>query len=89
MVLHAHAFILTVLVIGLTLYGLRSTYVITWTLLLYVVALVINLVTLLHDQGISWTGAVVIFQLFGFLYNSYLLYTLVQTMIAMMGRFGR
>nr|XP_016927739.1 endoplasmic reticulum metallopeptidase 1-like [Drosophila suzukii] len=89
MVLHAHAFILAVLVIGLTLYGLRSTYVITWTLLLYVVALVINLVTLLHDQGISWTGAVVIFQLFGFLYNSYLLYTLVQTMIAMMGRFGR
>ncbi|XP_070069647.1 endoplasmic reticulum metallopeptidase 1-like isoform X2 [Drosophila takahashii] len=89
MVCHAHAIILAALVIGLTLYGLRSTYVITWTLLLYVIALAINLITPLHDQGISWTGAVVISQLFAFLYNSYLMYTLVQTMIAMMGRFGR
>ncbi|XP_016978258.2 endoplasmic reticulum metallopeptidase 1-like isoform X1 [Drosophila rhopaloa] len=89
MVVNAHAFILALLVIGLTVYGLRSTYVLTWTLLFYIIPLAINLITTLHDQGISWTGAVVIFQLFSFLYNSYLLYTLIQTMIAMMGRFGR
>ncbi|XP_041675681.1 endoplasmic reticulum metallopeptidase 1-like [Drosophila eugracilis] len=89
MILHAHAFILALLVITLTSYGLRSTYVVTWTLLLYVIALAINMITGLHNAGISWAAPVVIFQVFSFLYNTYLLYTLLQTMLAMMGRFGR
>ncbi|XP_020805193.1 endoplasmic reticulum metallopeptidase 1-like [Drosophila serrata] len=89
MILHAHAIVLAILVIGLTLYGLRSTYVVTWTLIFHVLALAVNLMTSFHDRDISWTGAVISFQVISFLYNNYLLYTLVRALIAMMGRFGR
>ncbi|XP_065719447.2 endoplasmic reticulum metallopeptidase 1-like [Drosophila suzukii] len=89
LVLHGHAVILAILAIGLTVYGLRSTYVVTWTLIFYVIPLAINLLTTLHDRGFSWTGVLKIFQVVPFLYNSYLIYTFVVTLIPMMGRFGR
>jgi len=89
LVLHGHAVILALLGIGLTVYGLRSTYVVTWTLIFYVIPLAINLLTTLHDRGFSWTGVLKIFQVVPFLYNSYLIYTFVVTLIPMMGRFGR
>ncbi|KAH8348253.1 hypothetical protein KR084_005821 [Drosophila pseudotakahashii] len=89
LVLHGHAAILAILGIGLTVYGLRSTYVVTWTLIFYVIPLTINLLTTLHDRGFSWTGVLKIFQVIPFLYNSYLIYTFIVTLIPMMGRFGR
>ncbi|XP_017126541.2 endoplasmic reticulum metallopeptidase 1-like isoform X1 [Drosophila elegans] len=89
LVLHGHAVVLAILGIGLTLFGLRSAYVVTWTLIFYVVPLVINLLTTLHDRGFSWTGVLKIFQIIPFLYNSYLIYTFVVTLTSMMGRFGR
>ncbi|XP_017077578.1 endoplasmic reticulum metallopeptidase 1-like [Drosophila eugracilis] len=89
LVLHGHAVVLAILGIGLTVYGLRSTYVVTWTLIFYVIPLAINLLTTLHDRGFSWTGMLKIFQVFPFLYNSYLIYCFVVTLIPMMGRFGR
>ncbi|XP_016953643.2 endoplasmic reticulum metallopeptidase 1 isoform X1 [Drosophila biarmipes] len=89
LVLHGHAVILALLGIGLTVYGLRSTYVVTWTLIFYETPLAINLLTTLHDRGFSWTGVLKTFQIIPFLYNSYLIYTFLVTLIPMMGRFGR
>ncbi|XP_022228995.2 endoplasmic reticulum metallopeptidase 1-like isoform X2 [Drosophila obscura] len=89
MVLHGHAIILAILALGLTYYGLRSAYVITWTLIFYVIPLTINLLTTLHDRGFSWTGVLKLVQIIPFLYNSYLFYTFLVILSAMMGRFGR
>nr|NP_001261090.1 uncharacterized protein Dmel_CG10073, isoform C [Drosophila melanogaster]AGB93622.1 uncharacterized protein Dmel_CG10073, isoform C [Drosophila melanogaster] len=89
LVLHGHAAVLAILDIGLTVYGLRSAYVPTWTLIFYVIPLAVNLLTTLHDRGFSWTGVLKIFQVVPFLYNSYLIYCFVVTLIPMMGRFGR
>lgn len=62
---------------------------VTWTLVFYVTPLILNLITSLHDRSLAWIGFLLIGQLVSFLYNTYLQYTLVKTMIAMMGRFGR
>ncbi|XP_026841794.1 endoplasmic reticulum metallopeptidase 1 isoform X1 [Drosophila persimilis] len=88
LVLHGHATILAILGIGLTLYGLRTTYVVTWTLLFYVIPLAINLLTTLHDRGFAWTAVLKVVQVIPFLYNSYLFYTFIVVLTPMMGRFG-
>ncbi|KAH8400839.1 hypothetical protein KR009_001396 [Drosophila setifemur] len=89
LVLHGHAIVLAILGIGITAYGLRSAYVVTWTLIFYVIPLAINLLTTLHDRGFSWTGVLKICQIAPFIYNSYLIYTFLVTLVSMMGRFGR
>ncbi|KAH8254508.1 hypothetical protein KR032_010604, partial [Drosophila birchii] len=89
LVLHGHAAVLAILAIGITVYGLRSAYVVTWTLIFYIIPLAINLLTTLHDRGFSWTGVLKITQVVPFAYNSYLIYTFLVTLIPMMGRFGR
>ncbi|KAH8389208.1 hypothetical protein KR200_000755 [Drosophila serrata] len=89
LVLHGHAAVLAILAIGITVYGLRSAYVITWTLVFYALPLAINLLTTLHDRGFSWTGVLKITQVVPFAYNSYLIYTFLVTLVPMMGRFGR
>ncbi|XP_017150804.1 endoplasmic reticulum metallopeptidase 1-like [Drosophila miranda] len=86
--LHGHAVVLAVLGVALTYYGLRSAYVITWTLIFYVIPLAINLLTTLHDRGYAWTTILKLFQIFPFLYNSYLFYTFVVVLTPMMGRYG-
>ncbi|XP_034654188.1 endoplasmic reticulum metallopeptidase 1-like [Drosophila subobscura] len=88
LVLHGHATLLAIIGILLTLYGLRSTYVVTWTLVFYVIPLAINLLTTLHDRGFAWTAVVKAFQVVPFLYNSYLFYTFIVVLTPMMGRFG-
>ncbi|XP_022229013.2 endoplasmic reticulum metallopeptidase 1-like isoform X2 [Drosophila obscura] len=88
LVLHGHATILALLGFGLTLYGLRTAYVVTWTLVFYIIPLAINLLTTLHDRGFAWTGVLKAFQVIPFLYNSYLFYTFVVVLTPMMGRFG-
>jgi len=67
---------------------LRTTYVITWTLVFYVVPLAFNLLTTLHDRGFSWTAILKIVQVAPFLYNSYLFYCFIVILTPMMGRFG-
>ncbi|XP_017025335.1 endoplasmic reticulum metallopeptidase 1-like [Drosophila kikkawai] len=89
MVLHAFAVILAFLVIGLTFYGLRSTYVVTWTLIFYILSLAFNFITCLQNVRVAYTVPLVFFQFFSFLYNSYLLYTLLKVLVSMMGRTGR
>ncbi|KAH8290303.1 hypothetical protein KR054_001803 [Drosophila jambulina] len=89
LVLHGHAIVLAILGIGITFYGLRTAYVITWTLIFYALPLAINLLTTLHDRGFSWTGVIKIAQVVPFAYNSYLIYSFLVTLVPMMGRFGR
>ncbi|XP_017053756.1 endoplasmic reticulum metallopeptidase 1 [Drosophila ficusphila] len=89
LVLNGSAVVLAIIGIGMNVYGLRSTYVVTWTLIFYVVPLAFNLLSTLHDRGFSWTGVLKVFQVVPFLYNSYLIYCFVVTLIPMMGRFGR
>jgi len=89
MALHGHAIILSVLCVALNFYGLRTTYIITWTLVFYVIPLFLNLLTSLHDCGFSWIGVLKIFQVVPFLYNSYLFYTFIVILTPMMGRFGQ
>ncbi|KAH8389309.1 hypothetical protein KR200_011888, partial [Drosophila serrata] len=89
MVLHGHAVVLSVLGIALNYYGLRTTYIITWTLIFYIIPLALNLLTTLHDRGYTWTGVLKVIQVAPFLYNSYLFYTFIVILTPMMGRFGQ
>ncbi|KAH8233794.1 hypothetical protein KR026_012471, partial [Drosophila bipectinata] len=86
--LHGHGIVLAFLVAALTYYGVRTTYILTWTLIFYVVPLALNLLSTLHDRGLSWTGVLKTFQLAPFLYNSYLCFTFIIIFIPMMGRYG-
>nr|NP_611418.1 uncharacterized protein Dmel_CG10081, isoform A [Drosophila melanogaster]AAF57569.1 uncharacterized protein Dmel_CG10081, isoform A [Drosophila melanogaster]AAY55128.2 RE61138p [Drosophila melanogaster]AOQ11175.1 CG10081-RA [synthetic construct] len=86
--LHGHAAVLSILCIAINYYGLRTTYVITWTLAFYVIPLAFNLLTTLHDRGYSWTGILKIVQVAPFMYNSYLFYCFIVILTPMMGRFG-
>ncbi|XP_044251815.2 endoplasmic reticulum metallopeptidase 1-like [Drosophila takahashii] len=89
MTLHGHAIILAVIGVALTIYGLRTTYIITWTLVFYVIPLLLNLLTSLHDRGFFWIGILKVIQVVPFLYNSYLFYTFIVILTPMMGRFGQ
>ncbi|KAH8233793.1 hypothetical protein KR026_012472, partial [Drosophila bipectinata] len=89
MALHGHAVVLSILSIALNYYGLRTTYVFTWTLIFYDVPLVLNLISTLHDRGWSWTFVLKVFQVIPFMYNSYLFYILIVILTPMMGRFGQ
>nr|XP_017000980.2 endoplasmic reticulum metallopeptidase 1-like [Drosophila takahashii] len=89
MALHGHAIVLSILGIAINYYGLRSTYIITWTLVFYVIPLALNLLSTLQDRGYSWTGVLKIIQVVPFLYNSYLFYTFIVILTPMMGRFGQ
>ncbi|EDW72286.1 uncharacterized protein Dwil_GK20846 [Drosophila willistoni] len=86
--LHGYAVVLAVLAIALNYYGLRTTYVFTWTLIFYVIPLALNLLLTLQDRGYAWTALLKIAQVFPFLYNSYLFYTFITALTPMMGRYG-
>lgn len=86
--LHSWAVILGLLDIGVTLYGIRSTYLITIPLAFYAVSLAINLLFTFHDSEYSWTGLVTTLQVAPFLYSSYLIYTFIVAMTPMNGHAG-
>ncbi|XP_043644716.1 endoplasmic reticulum metallopeptidase 1 isoform X1 [Drosophila teissieri] len=88
LILHGHAAVVAILCIAINYYGLRTTYVITWTLVFYVIPLAFNLITTLHDRGYSWTGILKVIQVAPFMYNSYLFYCFIVILTPMMGRFG-
>ncbi|EDV35717.1 uncharacterized protein Dana_GF12334 [Drosophila ananassae] len=89
LVLHGHAAVLALLTFAMSFCGLRSTYVVTWTLIFYAIPLILNLLTTLHDRGFSWSGLHKIFQIIPFAYNSYLIFCFLVILTPMMGRFGR
>ncbi|KAH8418640.1 hypothetical protein KR222_008079, partial [Zaprionus bogoriensis] len=86
--LHSWAVILAILDIGITLYGIRSTYLITIPLAFYTISLAVNLFLTFHDSEYSWTALVTTSQLIPFLYGSYLIFTFIVAMTPMNGRSG-
>ncbi|XP_064544305.1 endoplasmic reticulum metallopeptidase 1-like [Drosophila montana] len=86
--LHAQAIILALLTTGLTLFGLRTTYVLVIPLIFYILSLALNLLTTLHDRGYAWTGFLTASQIIPFLHSSYLIYFFVKTIIPMCARSG-
>ncbi|KAH8372492.1 hypothetical protein KR093_011712, partial [Drosophila rubida] len=86
--LHGQAVILAVLSIVVTYLGYRSAYIFVIPLVFYVAALVLNLMTIMHDLGYAWTGLLKISQVLPFLYSSYLIYTFIVVLIPMAGRSG-
>ncbi|EDV35716.2 uncharacterized protein Dana_GF12335 [Drosophila ananassae] len=81
------ALILAILAIYFTCAGYRSTYVIIWTLILFDLQLIINLI--IPDVQYSWSGALLLFHSFSFFYVTYLQYTLLKVVTPMMGLLGR
>ncbi|XP_017960616.1 endoplasmic reticulum metallopeptidase 1-like [Drosophila navojoa] len=86
--LHAQAILLTLLTIGLTVIGIRSTYVVVIPLIFYVLPLALNLLTTLHDRSYAWTGILKVSQIIPFLYSSYVIYTFVVVLTPMGARAG-
>ncbi|XP_043072268.1 endoplasmic reticulum metallopeptidase 1 isoform X2 [Drosophila grimshawi] len=86
--LHGHAVILALLAIGLTIFGLRSSYIFVIPLIFYILSLVLNLMTTLHDRGYAWTGLLKASQIIPFVYSSYIFYILIVVLTPMGGRSG-
>ncbi|KAM8714030.1 hypothetical protein ACLKA7_014223 [Drosophila subpalustris] len=86
--LHSQASILAVLAIVLTVSGIRSSYIFTIPLIFYVIALGLNLMTILHDLGYAWTGLLKVSQIIPFLYSSYLFCLFIVVLTPMVGRSG-
>ncbi|XP_062134407.1 endoplasmic reticulum metallopeptidase 1-like [Drosophila sulfurigaster albostrigata] len=86
--LHSQAVILAVLTITLTSMGIRSTYIFMIPLLFYVISLMLNLMTVMHDLGYAWTGLLKLSQVAPFLYSSYLMYLFIVVLTPMGARGG-
>ncbi|XP_068151368.1 endoplasmic reticulum metallopeptidase 1-like [Drosophila tropicalis] len=86
--LHAYSTLLAILCIVMTILGFRSTYLCMISLFFYVVSLVFNLLTKLHDQGYYWALPVVISQIMPFLYHTYLFHTILVIFVPITGRNG-
>ncbi|KAH8297368.1 hypothetical protein KR044_010979, partial [Drosophila immigrans] len=86
--LHSWATILSVILLATTAYGIRSGYIITFSVVFYALSLAINLFTTLHDRGYKWAGVVIAFQVIPYLYLSSVIYTFIVAMTPMNGRSG-
>jgi len=86
--LHSWAIVLSVLVLGITMIGIRSVYVLTFSMIFYALSLAVNLLTTLHDRGYRWSSLFKCFQVIPFLYISSLIYTFIVAMTPMNGRSG-
>ncbi|KMY93170.1 endoplasmic reticulum metallopeptidase 1 [Drosophila simulans] len=84
--LHAHCVVLSLLTIALTAIGLRIPYMCMISLFFYIVSLLINLLTTLHDRGYYWVLTVQISQLFQYVYFCYLFYIFLVIFFPAMGR---
>ncbi|XP_017068761.1 endoplasmic reticulum metallopeptidase 1 [Drosophila eugracilis] len=84
--LHAHCVVLSFLAIVLTAIGLRIPYMCLISLVLYLVSLIINMLSTLHDRGYYWVLPVQLIQLFQFVYFSYLFYIFLVIFFPAMGR---
>ncbi|XP_023168608.2 endoplasmic reticulum metallopeptidase 1-like isoform X2 [Drosophila hydei] len=85
---HAHCLFIALLCIILTIFSVRSAYILMISVLFYVAALSINLITKLHDRGYFWSLVLCTCQLIPFLYFSYLFYAFLIIAIPMTGRNG-
>ncbi|XP_034479191.1 endoplasmic reticulum metallopeptidase 1-like [Drosophila innubila] len=88
MSLHAHSVLLSIIAIVLTAISLRTPYLCMISTLFYSAALLINLLSSLHDRGYYWVLILQIFQLMPFFYFCSLFYMFLVIFIPMMGRNG-
>ncbi|XP_030558012.1 endoplasmic reticulum metallopeptidase 1-like [Drosophila novamexicana] len=88
MSLHAHCVVLAVIAITLTAISLRTPYLCMISTLFYSAALLVNLLSTLHDRSYYWVLITQIFQLMPFFYFCYLFYMFLIVFIPMMGRNG-
>ncbi|KPU76086.1 uncharacterized protein Dana_GF26807 [Drosophila ananassae] len=88
MSLHAHLVLLTIIVFIATALGFRSEYSCLISLIFYSGALLINLLSKLHDKGFNWTLIVLCLQVFPFCYFYYLFYLLLVIFFPILGRSG-
>ncbi|KAH8384735.1 hypothetical protein KR093_007119, partial [Drosophila rubida] len=86
--LHGWATILSLVLLGATAYGIRSTYIATISVAFYAVSLAFNLFTTLHDRGYKWAGVTIALQVLPYLYLSSVIYTFIVAMTPMNGRAG-
>ncbi|XP_062134527.1 endoplasmic reticulum metallopeptidase 1-like [Drosophila sulfurigaster albostrigata] len=85
---HAHCVLLALLCIIITAVSIRSAYLCMISLLFYVGALIINLVSKLHDRGYYWSILMAVCQAMPFLYFSYLFHSFLVIVIPMTARKG-
>ncbi|EDW01017.1 GH20688 [Drosophila grimshawi] len=88
MSLHAHCVVLALAAIILTAISLRTPYLCMISMLFYSAALIINLLSKLHDRNYYWVLITQILQLMPFCYFCYLFYMFLVVLIPMMGRNG-
>ncbi|SPP74188.1 endoplasmic reticulum metallopeptidase 1-like [Drosophila guanche] len=88
MSLHAHCVLLALIAIILTAISLRTPYLCMLSMLFYAAALLINLLSTLHDRGYYWVLIVQVLQLMPFLYFCHLYYMFLVVLFPMLGRFG-
>ncbi|KAH8271623.1 hypothetical protein KR018_011296 [Drosophila ironensis] len=87
--LHAHLVLLTIVAFILTGLGYRSQYLCLMSMIFYSGALVINLLSKLHDRGgYYWALIVMCLQVFPFCYFCYLFYLLLVVFFPIVGRSG-
>nr|XP_017002688.2 endoplasmic reticulum metallopeptidase 1 [Drosophila takahashii] len=86
--LHAHLVVQALLALILTAMGLRSQYLCLISLIFYGGALLINLVSTLHDRGYYWSLIVMCLQVLPFAYFCYLFYMFLVIFIPVLGRNG-
>ncbi|XP_020801065.1 endoplasmic reticulum metallopeptidase 1 [Drosophila serrata] len=86
--LHAHLVVQALLALILTAMGLRSQYLCLISMIFYAGALLINLVSTLHDRGYYWALIVMCLQVLPFCYFCYLFYMFLTIFFPVLGRNG-
>ncbi|KAH8384740.1 hypothetical protein KR093_007130, partial [Drosophila rubida] len=86
--LHSWAIVLSVLLLAVTSYGIRSIYILAFILIFYSISLALNLLTMCHDRGYNWSWLHTSGQVIPFLNSSYVIYIYLLTMPAISGRSG-
>ncbi|XP_016981331.1 endoplasmic reticulum metallopeptidase 1 [Drosophila rhopaloa] len=85
---HANCVLLAILCLATTALKYRSAYLFLISLIFYVAALIINLLTRLHCRGYLWSLVLIVFQILPFIYHAYLFHMFILILIPMVGRFG-
>ncbi|XP_002138481.3 endoplasmic reticulum metallopeptidase 1-like [Drosophila pseudoobscura] len=85
---HAYCIFLVVLCILLTVASIRTAYLLLICIFFYVCALIINLLSRLHDRGYLWSLVLGACQILPYLYFTYLFHSFLVIIIPMTSRKG-
>ncbi|XP_020801014.1 endoplasmic reticulum metallopeptidase 1-like [Drosophila serrata] len=88
MCLHSHLVVQALLAIILTAMGMRFVYICLMAMIFYGGALLINLLSTLHDRGNYWALIVMCLQVLPFCYFCYIFYILLVVYFPITGRNG-